>query len=129
MADMKPAPAFAQNPEDAKKKGTINIGGNLFKHKSDTAVQPAAMADITNQMMNLSRRLRVLEERYDGLRKKTQMIEQNILKQSKDVQREVKTTNADVLEIRRSMEDLRTKARLIVKELMGCAKTEEVKVL
>jgi predicted nucleic acid-binding Zn-ribbon protein len=87
------------------------------------------MADLSMQLNNLSRRLRILEERYTSLRKKTQDTDQNILGLNKEVARESKLMHSELVDFRREFYDLRDKAKLIVKELKECAKTDEVKVL
>ena len=97
--------------------------------KHETEVSPIALTDLSNQINNLSRRLRILEERYTNLRKNTQLTDQNILKISKDFQREISAATSDATDLRRDFLDLKDKVRLIVKELVECAKTEEVKVL
>ncbi len=111
--------------EEPKKHG---LGGSLFG-KHETEVSPIALTDLSNQINNLSRRLRILEERYTNLRKNTQLTDQNILKISKDFQREISAATSDATDLRRDFLDLKDKVRLIVKELVECAKTEEVKVL
>lgn len=111
--------------EEPKKHG---LGGSFFG-KHETELSPVALTDLSNQINNLSRRLRILEERYTNLRRNTQLTDQNILRFSKDFQRDISVASSDLSEMRRDFFDLRDKVRLIVKELVECAKTEEVKVL
>ena len=114
-----------KDKEEPKKHG---FGGSLFgKHEAE--VPPTAMSDLSNQINNLSRRLRILEERHTNLRKNTQLTDQNLLKFNKDFHREISSLNSDLTDARREFSDLKDKVRLIVKELMECAKTEEVKIL
>ena len=120
MAEATP-PLFGQQGAGKKESRAI------FNHNPEMA--KAGASDITSQIANLNRRLRLIEERYDGLRKKIQLIEQNMLKQSKTLSQETRATSSDLIEMRRSIEDLRGKARLMVKELMDCAKADELKVL
>lgn len=111
--------------EEPKKKG---FGGSLFG-KHETQVSAVSANDISNQLNNLSRRLRTLEERYTNLRKNTQLTDQNIIQFNKNFNREITTQASDINDLRREFDDLREKARLIVKELVGCAKSEDVKTL
>ena len=89
MPEMPSAPLFGQGGVHEKEGShSRGLSGGLFGHKE--ALQPSGMPEVAGQLANISRRLRVLEERYDGLRKKVQLIEQNILKQNKSFNREFK---------------------------------------
>ncbi len=126
---------MADSPPDSQDKGSKeeghkkhSFGGSLFgKHESEAPT--AAVSDLSNQINNISRRMRILEERYTNLRKNTQLTDQNVLRSNKEFQRELSVVKSDLTELRRDFTDLRDKVRLIVKELVECAKTEEVKVL
>lgn len=111
--------------EEPKKHG---LGGSFFG-KHETEISPISLIDISNQINNLSRRLRIMEERYTNLRRNTQLTDQNILRFNKDFQREISIASSDLSEMRRDFIDLRDKVRLIVRELVECAKTDDVKVL
>ena len=53
------------------------------------------VAEIAAEMNNIGRRLRVLEERYTSLRKKTQVTDQNMLNANKKVMTEVQAGHAE----------------------------------
>ncbi|MBI4149901.1 hypothetical protein HY488_00695 [Candidatus Woesearchaeota archaeon] len=108
-------------PEEKKHAG-------LFGGKHDEAAG-VSVSDLSMQLNNLSRRLRILEERYTSLRKKTQDTDQTILNVNKQLTSELKATHSELVDFRREFYDLRDKTKLIVKELKECAKTDEVKVL
>ena len=102
---------------------------SLFGKHEAAGPSITGMADLSNQLNNLSRRLRVLEERYNNLKKNAQLTEQSLLKSTKDVNRDIQATHSDMVEFRSEFFDLKDKVKLIVKELKACAKTEEVQVL
>ncbi len=108
-------------PEEEKKHGFF--GGK----REDAPGQ--SIADLSMQISNLSRRLRILEERYTALRKKTQDTDQMVLGFSKEVSSEMKASHSELVDFRREFYDLRDKVKLIVKELKECAKADELKVL
>ena len=85
--------------------------------------------DIADELKDISRRMRVTEERFLNLRQKTQVIEQNILHHNKDIITEQKTINSDVHDVKREVDDLKTKILLIIKELKMLSKKEDVQVL
>ncbi|MBI2147760.1 hypothetical protein HYU19_04785 [Candidatus Woesearchaeota archaeon] len=91
--------------------------------------QDASASDISNQLLNASRRLRILEERYSTLRKKTTVTDTNMLEHYQDFGRSIQLANDELTELRRDLIDLRDKMRLLVRELKSCATSEEVKIL
>lgn len=107
-------------PEEKPKKG-------LFQHPATQ--QPAISGELAAEVNSLSRRMRMLEERYTNLRKKTQVSDQNMLNIQRELRAAIKTMSVDMLEIKREMHDLREKMKLIVRELRETAKQEEVLVL
>ncbi|MCX6707164.1 MAG: hypothetical protein NT001_03410 [Candidatus Woesearchaeota archaeon] len=115
-----------QDPrEEPKKHG---LSESLFG-KHEAGISPVSVADLSNQINNLSRRLRMLEERYTSLRKNEELTDHNILKITKGMQRDTAVVTSDLTELRRDFIDLKDKVKLIVKELVECAKSEDVKVL
>lgn len=120
---------FGGKKEGEKKGGGIGaeIGGALFgRHESAPDFQAT---DISNQMNNLSRRLKMIEERYTNIRNKTQMTDQNMLEFNKGTNRSLKTTNSELMELRKDFNDLKEKVKLIVKELKDTAKSDDLKLL
>lgn len=110
------------------KKEEKKPGGGLFG-RHEAAAPVAGTSELYSQLTNVERRLRILEERYENLRRKTQVSEQNMLGIHKETDKEIKTTTSDLLELRRDLEDLKSKARIIVKELKECAKKEDIDVV
>jgi hypothetical protein len=108
-------------PAEEKKHG-------LFGGKREEAPS-VSLSDLSMQINNLSRRLRILEERYTALRKKTQDTDQGVLNLNRELSKELKLSHSELVDFRREFYDLRDKVKLIVKELKECAKTDEVKVL
>lgn len=99
----------------------------VFKQKEEPSVAP--MADLTEEIRNISRRLKVSEERYTNLRTKVELTEQNMLSRDKQISTEIKTTNADVHELKKELAEIKERMLMLIKELQTCAKREEVKVL
>jgi hypothetical protein len=87
------------------------------------------IADLSSQLINVSRRLRILEERYLNLRKKTQVSDQNMLSVQKNVSKELRATHDEMLEFRRDFMDLKDKVKLIVRELKTSAKSDELEII
>ena len=71
------------------------------------------ISSLTEEIRNLSRRLRIIEERYTNLRTKQQVIEQNMLSRHKQVTTEIKTTNSDMHELKTEITEIKDKTFLI----------------
>ncbi|HIG96016.1 TPA: hypothetical protein HA249_03970 [Candidatus Woesearchaeota archaeon] len=88
-----------------------------------------SVQDVAGQINNISRRLRLLEERYENLRDFLRSNEQHDIKYRKQYDKEFSTFSSEMNEYRRDFVDLRDKVRLIVKELKECAKSDELKLV
>ena len=91
--------------------------------------QPAVSGEFSEQVTTSLRRLRVLEERYSTLHRKTQVYEQNSLVKNKKFDSDIKTINEDLRELKRQVNEIKDKMLMLVSELQSCAKREEVEIL
>ena len=89
----------------------------------------AAVADMAGEVNNIARRLRILEERYTNLRKKTQVTDQNMLASHKRVMTEVTATLQSIAELKTQFVDFDEKFKILVREVRECAKKQDVQVL
>ena len=97
--------------------------------KKDSKQLGIDLVQVSNELNNVSRRVRIMEERYINLRRKTQVTDQNMLLNNRRFANELKAVSDDVKEIKRNVLELNTKLKLIVKELRECAKKEDLNVL
>ena len=98
------------------------------KPKKEKPLDPRVIS-LLKEVSNLSTKLRLLEERYTNLRKKTQVTDQNMLEAHKKINVEVKTSNSDVNDMRRGLNKITDEIRLIVSELKETAKKEDVIIM
>lgn len=96
-----------------------------FFHK-DTSKKPDT---ISEDVSNIGRRLRVLEEGFTNLRRTLQVTEQNMLEKNKIFSTDIRTLTSDINEIRKEISEIKEKIVDMVKELEESAKKEEVKIL
>lgn len=99
---------------------------SLFGKKQ---VQTDFSAEFSNQMSNLNQRLRILEERYTNLQRKTQVTDQNLLSNNRKFNQEIKTINSDINDIKASISEIDEKLKQIIKELQASARKEDMDVL
>ncbi len=88
--------------------------------------EPAVAPD---QLNELNRRTRLLEEKHSNLEKRLQVSEQGIIRASKEIKKDIKATNIEIHELKKEIADLKDELRKIISELVGCARKDEVDVL
>ncbi len=99
--------------------------GGIF-HK---AAQQQDLSSFSEDIGNLTRRLRVLEEGFTSIRRALQVTEQNMLAKNKVFATEIRALTSDINDVKKEISEVKEKIVEIVKELEGVAKREEVKVL
>lgn len=107
--------------QPAKPKG-ITFGAPKPEEKAEALPSSEDIAELT-------RRIRTMEERYTTMQTKTQLVEHNMLSYHKQAIGETKTINVDIRELKREIEQIRDRILTLIKELQSCAKKDEVKVL
>ena len=68
-------------------------------------------------MVSLLRRIRILEERYSNLRKKSLVIEQNQILHKKSISNELKSVEMEMISIKKEFININDKLSLVNKEL------------
>jgi len=96
-------------------------------HK-DVPQQPD-FKDLTEDIGNLGRRLRILEESITNIRRALQVTEQNMLGKHKLFATEIKTFSSDMRDIKAEISEIKEKIVDLVAELKEAAKRDDVKVL
>ena len=98
-------------------------GGFFSKKKEETGL---SVSDLLEQINSLGRRLRLLESRYTDLNRKAQVTETNMLNERKRFITEIKTTNSDIIEIKKEIEGVKTKMDRVISELKNFASKDEI---
>ena len=103
-------------------------GGGLFGGgaKGQKAPEGPSVAFLSDELTNISTRLRVLEERSSNVKKKQQLVEQNMISHRKKFSDEVDLLKEEIDEMKRTMREVENKIILIIKELRMTAKKEDV---
>lgn len=97
---------------------------NSFFSQQPPPEQPA-MPD----MGGINRRLKLIEEQLETVRKKQQMSENNMLEQQKNQNATIRAYGDELDQMKGAIEDIKKDVKLIIKELQMGAKAEDVKVL
>jgi hypothetical protein len=106
--------------------GGYSISGKQGEKKGQNEI---SSEEILSEIRDLSRRIRVIEERYGSIRKSIQVNEQNVLAGSRKNSTEIKIISGDILEVKKNIREIGEELGQIIKELKTVVKKEEVKVL
>lgn len=102
-------------------------GSALFSHKTGPSEED--LRNITNQVNNSILRLRVLEEHYSTLNRRAQLTDQSLIRVNKRLSEEIRILNSDVSEIKMSIDEIKDKVLLIIKEVKSSPRREEFEIL
>ncbi|MBT4352494.1 hypothetical protein HOD20_08215 [archaeon] len=124
MADQKKP----TNPKPVAKPKTGEKSMDLFKHSNKPIASsiPPKMAQDINETL---RRLRILEERYSNIRKKTQLAEQNMLEDTNNVTEDIKLLNINLKELRKEINEISGKMKILNQEISSSAQKRDLDLL
>jgi len=81
------------------------------------------------KLNNISRRLRILEERYASLREQIRFTDQSFLNSKQKLTAEIKSADKELDELNSQIAEMREKISDLLKELSLCAKEEDLRVI
>lgn len=110
-----------QTPPAEPKKG-------LFGGKVPAPVSPGPSM-VEEDMNKLAARLKISEERYNELRRKILLIEQNMINNHKKSMNEIKVLNSEITDLNSKITEVQDRILLIIKELKLTAKKEDIDVM
>ncbi len=107
-------------------------GFNLFsqqkKEKDPKQAQEALQQDYSQDFIQISRRLKVMEEGVSNLRKKILVNEQNDLSRHKKTLLEEKTTLEEIKDVKKEIESIKITIKELISELKHSARKSDVDV-
>ena len=98
-------------------------------HAFSQNIAPASEQGITTMANDIERRLKILEDRYNTLRKKTQTTDETLLTLEKKFSRDSKAINADLLDLKRSLSLMQEKISQFSSEIESTAPRATLKEL
>jgi hypothetical protein len=101
----------------------------LPKAPRDKKPQPTVKPAPSKEVSELMGRLRLLEERYSGLRKKSQFTEQNMIKDLKELFDEIRVMQDTMMELKSELSELNEKMGKLTREVKSSVRKEELNVL
>ncbi|MEM4397328.1 MAG: hypothetical protein QW757_01735 [Candidatus Woesearchaeota archaeon] len=91
--------------------------------------EPEIPKEITTNIEELMRRLRLLEERFSNLRKKSEFLEQTVLKDTKELFDETKLLDSNLSELKSEISEVNEKMAKLIEEINQTVKKDEFNVL
>jgi chromosome segregation ATPase len=88
-----------------------------------------ALQQITRDIDEILRQLKLLEERYSGVRKKSQFTEQNMLKETKEVFDEITSLRSTITDVKSDISEIKEKLEKLTEEVDSAVKKTDFNVL
>ncbi|TKJ17569.1 hypothetical protein CEE44_03480 [Candidatus Woesearchaeota archaeon B3_Woes] len=111
---------------------TNEAGFNLFsqqkKEKDPKGAQETPQQDYSQDFIQISRRLQVMEEGLSNLRKKILVNEQNDLSRHKKILLEEKTTLEEIKDVKKEIDAIKITIKEVISELKNSARKSDVDV-
>ena len=117
-----------EKEENEHRKGLFGPDGEkpVVKKKSP---YDAAVSSFNEEINTLIRTIRLLEERYSNLRKKTQVTDQNMLEDVKKINTNIKVLNSDLSEMKSQFMEVNEKIILLTEQIKSSVKKEDLALL
>lgn len=118
---------------DQKPQNTGITGEDLFRlgpKKPEGALKPGELnIKLSDEIGSLSRRIRMLEDRYGNIRKQAIVTDQNMMEDSKNIQTQLNILVDDVNAVRKQVKDVFEKLSMFSAELEHTAKRSELNTM
>lgn len=101
-----------------------------FPQKEATwATQSPIMDGVSRSLAEIASSIRILEDRYLNLRRKSQLTDQAIIELQKDYYKEKKHLNQELLESKIQLQELTDELKIMQGELKDTVKQKDLKVI
>jgi hypothetical protein len=130
MAELTPNQTSSQMSANIQ-QGSV-VGSAKLAPTQAKAPTPTVAYDIKNindAITNITRRIKLIEERSVALKSKTTMLEDNEMTEKRHVDKEVKELSNNIKEVKLSIAQIKDDVLLIIKELQTLAKKDKVDML
>lgn len=107
----------------------MNGSITLFGDKKPTPTPGMMPQNPIQEIPVLQRRLKMVEEAINNLRKQEQLNEQNTIAINKRVTDQLKEFQEEIRSIQHTVDKMKTDVQMIIAELQACAKSEDLTML
>ncbi len=113
------------NSNNQNNLNNMNQNSNQTKNNSQKK-QNDSQDTLIKSVFESSKRLRILEDRYSTIRKKTQLTDQNMLESNKRFNEEIKAINEEMGKIRVSINEITEKMDQLISEVGDAANRQDL---
>ena len=99
------------------------------EHVQKHQTKESASVAVNNQLNSVATRLKVLEERYTTMRKKSQVTEQNIIETEKEQFQQFRLLGDEIMELKHTIKEIAEKVTMLADEVNQFASKRDVQVL
>ncbi|MFA5142145.1 MAG: hypothetical protein WC471_04205 [Candidatus Woesearchaeota archaeon] len=117
------------NLKKAMQPANASANNAVPETPKEEAASKEQISEFIEKLNNLTRAIRTIEERYNNLRRKSQLTDHNILVQHQRLNKELRLNDSDLIDIKRGLQKINDKLNMLEKELDVCAKKNELDVL
>jgi hypothetical protein len=123
-------PQFGTNVSVGNVVGSAKLGNPSAPSTKASGIPTGLdMKNANDQISNITRRLKLLEERLIALKSKSTMLEENEMAEKKVVEKQIKDLSTQIKDVKMSVSQVRDDVLLIIKELQTLAKKDKVDML
>lgn len=118
-----------QNTPNQNKEQTLtNFNSNNFPQAQSNWAK-SQTDDVSNKISQIASSIRILEDRYTNLRKKSQLTDQNLIELQKEYYKEKKHMSEELLDSKIKLQELMDDLKIINGELKDTVKQKDLQVL
>lgn len=111
-----------------KDTSLTNFNSNNFP-QAQSSWAKAQTDDVSNKISQIASSIRILEDRYTNLRKKSQLTDQNLIDLQKEYYKEKKHMSEELLDSKIKLQELIDDLKIINGELKDTVKQKDLQVL
>ncbi len=117
-----------QNPNQNQNPAPNTFNSNNFP-QAQSHWAKSQTDDVSNKISQIASSIRILEDRYMNLRKKSQLTDQNLIELQKEYYKEKKHMNEELLDSKIKLQELIDDLKIINGELKDTVKQKDLQVL
>ena len=102
---------------------------DIPKPNTDSPKPKGPAHELSDMMADLASGIKILEDRYSNLRKKTQLTDQSLLDVQREFEKERKVLNEDLMDLKVKVNEISNELKNMSDELDDAAKKDDVRVL
>ncbi|MCD6590210.1 hypothetical protein J7K74_03435 [Candidatus Woesearchaeota archaeon] len=97
----------------------------MEQEKAEQKKAPSSINTLNTRITNLGAKARLLEDRYEILRKKIEVVEDNLISLEKEYREGLKLIEEDIIDIKKAIEEIKEKVMNIAQDINNAATVKD----